>query len=136
MRLIGLHAIARNASLFAMTAVVSACAFSAETVFTRQNQASAALGTMGIEAEAQNSIKLDMIYAAETQLHEACAPLRNVASRRMSGEVVGADAELLAMFTLDRCATETDRVETLIWLEAPKLARFYLGSKSAPQQNK
>lgn len=136
MRLIGIHAIARVTLLLVVTAVVSACANYTESVFTRQNRAAAALATMGIEAEALGSNKLDMIYAAETLLHEACAPLRDVASRRMNGEVVGVNSELLAMFTLDRCATETNRVESFIWLEAPPIARFYLGPKSVPQQNK
>ena len=122
-----LHAFARYAHLLVVTFMVSACASSIETVFAHQNQAAAALATMAIESEAQNSIKLDTIYAAETQLHDACAPLRTVASRRINGEVAGIKSELLAMFSLDRCATETDQIERFIWLEAPPIARLYLG---------
>ena len=77
-----------------------------------------------------------MIYAAEAQLHEACAPLRDVAARRMNGEAAGIGSELRAMFTLGRCATKTDEVESLIRLEAPPIALLYLGPKSAPQQRK
>lgn len=135
MRRIGLHAMARNALLLGVAATVSACAYSIENVFTRQNQAAAALAMMGIEAEAQNLPKLDMIYAAEAQLHEACAPLRTIALRRINGESTGIDSELLAMFTLGRCTTKTDEVESFIRLEAPPIARLYLGPKSAGQQH-
>lgn len=82
---------------------------------------------MAIEAEAHNPLKLDRIYTAETQLHDACAPLRNVAARRINGDAVGIGAEVMAVFSLDRCATETDRIESFIWLDAPPLARLYLG---------
>lgn len=136
MRRSGLHSTARNALLLGVTATVSACAYSTEAVFTRQNQAAAALAMMGIEAEAQKLVKLDMIYAMETQLHEACAPLRTVASRRINGEVVGIGSELRAMFALGRCATRTDEVESFIRLEAPPVARLYLGPKPAPQEPK
>jgi hypothetical protein len=136
MRRSGLHSTARNALLLGVTATVSACAYSTEAVFTRQNQAAAALAMMGIEAEAQKLVKLDMIYAAETQLHEACAPLRSVASRRMNGEAVGIGSELQAMLTLGRCATRTDEVESFIRLEAPPVARLYLGPNPTPQEPK
>ncbi len=135
MRRIGLNTMARNAVLLGVTATVSACFHSTETVFTRQNQAAAALAMMGIEAEAQNLANLDMIYAAETQLHEACAPLRTVALRQINGEAAGIGPALRAMFTLDRCATKTDEVESFIRLEAPPIARLYLGPKSAEQQH-
>lgn len=113
-------------ALVAAAALLSACGHSGETVFTRQNQAASALATMGMEAEAKNPFRLDRIYAAETQLHDACAPLRDVASRRMSGQDVGLDTQLVAFVSLDRCATETSRVETFIWQDDPTVARLYL----------
>ena len=113
-------------ALAAAAALLSACGHSGETVFTRQNQAASALATMGMEAEAKNPLRLDRIYAAETQLHDACAPLRDVASRRMSGQDVGLDTQLVAFVSLDRCATETSRVETFIWQDDPTVARLYL----------
>jgi hypothetical protein len=121
------HGFARNVFLLVMTSAVSACAGSVESVFTHQNRTAAALATMAIEAEAQNPIKLDTIYAAETQLQDACAPLRNVAARRINGDEVGIGSELMAVFSLNRCATETDQIESFIWLEAPPIARLYLG---------
>ncbi len=121
------HRFARNAFLLFVTSAVSGCAGSVESVFTHQNQTAAALATMAIEAEAKNPVKLDTIYAAETQLHDVCAPLRSVAARRINGDAVGIGSEIMAIFSLDRCATETDRIESFIWLEAPPIARLYLG---------
>ena len=122
------NAVSRSSLALAAAALLSACGHSGETVFTRQNQAASALATMGMEAEAKNPRRLDKIYAAETQLHEACAPLRDVASRRMTGEDVGLDTQLVAFVSLDRCATETTRVETFIWQDDPSIARLYLTS--------
>jgi hypothetical protein len=113
-------------ALAASAALLSACGHSGETVFTRQNQAASALATMGMEAEAKNPLRLDKIYAAETQLHDACAPLRDVASRRMSGQDVGLDTQLVAFVSLDRCESETSRIETFIWQDDPTVARLYL----------
>lgn len=127
MRLNCPHGFTRSALLLFMTSAVSGCASSIESVFTHQNRTAAALATMAIEAEAHDPLKLDRIYTAETQLHDACAPLRNVAARRINGDAVGIGAEVMAVFSLDRCATETDRIESFIWLEAPPLARLYLG---------
>jgi hypothetical protein len=125
-------------STLATTAMlaVAACSQSGERVFTRQNQAASALATMGMEAEAASPDKLDRIYAAETQLFEACAPLRTVASRRMSGEEVGIDRHLVAFISLDQCEDETTRIEKFIWLDNPTVARVYLGSKGTAAAQK
>lgn len=107
---------------------LGACVHDGERVFARQSKAASALATMSMEAEANNSKKVDMFYAAEDKLDAACAPLRTVASRRMSGETVGLDSELAAMMSLDRCSVETRRAETLIWVDDPTVARVFLGS--------
>jgi hypothetical protein len=120
-----LKAVIRTASATALALAAGACS-QGEHVFTRQNQAASALATMGMEAEAKNAVNLDMIYAAETQLHEACAPLRDVASRRMSGEEVGLDIQLVALVSMSRCESETQRVESFIWQGDPNVAKFYL----------
>ena len=125
-----LKAVIRTASAAALAIGASACS-QGEHVFTRQNQAASALATMGMEAEAKNAVNLDMIYAAETQLHEACAPLRDVASRRMSGEEVGLDVQLVALVSLSRCESETQRAESFIWEGDPKVAKFYLQPMAA-----
>jgi hypothetical protein len=117
----------RNSFLLVMTSAVSACAGSIESVFAQQNRTAAALATMAIEAEVQYPAKLNTIYAAETQLHEACAPLRTIAVHRINGDPVALTSELAAILTLDRCATETDQIESFIWSEAPPIARLYLG---------
>jgi hypothetical protein len=128
--------LARNAFLLVMTSAVSGCAGSVESVFSQQNRTAAALATMAIEAEAKNPAKLDTIYAAEARLQDACAPLRKVAARRINGDAVGIGSELMAIFSLDRCATETDRLESFVWLEAPPIARLYLGPPPEVQSNR
>jgi len=109
----------------ALALVANACS-QGEHVFTRQNQAASALATMGMEAEARNAANIELIYAAESQLYEACAPLRDVAFLRMSGEEVQLESELVAFVSLRPCEIETKRAETFIWSGDPNLARFYL----------
>jgi hypothetical protein len=125
-----LKAVSRTAFATAIALAAGACS-QGEHVFTRQNQAASALAIMGMAAEAKNDVKLDLIYAAETKLHEACAPLREVASRRMSGDDVGFDIQLVALASLSRCESETQRVESFIWRGDPNVARFYLRPASA-----
>ena len=132
-----LNAVSRP--LFAMVVIgaIAGCSNSGEKVFTRQNQAASALATMVMEAEAQSPTqsagKVDQIYAAENQLQDACAPLREMASRRMTGETVGFDTELVAFVTLDRCESETRRVEEFIRKDNPAIARTYLSPTYTPQ---
>lgn len=131
-----MYAVLRSTLVASATLAVAACSQSGERVFTRQNQAASALATMGMEAETRSPEKLDLIYAAETQLHEACEPLRTVASQRMTGEDVGIDTQFVALISLDRCETETSRVEGFIWTDNPTVARFYLGPKAGQQMAK
>ena len=77
-----------------ITALIAGCSSMGEEIYTRQNQAASALATMEMEAEAKDPGKADRIYKAELDLHEACAPLREVASRRMTGESVGIDSQV------------------------------------------
>jgi hypothetical protein len=120
----------------AMIGAVAACSNSSEKVFTRQNQAASALATMVMEAEARSPAKVDKIYEAEHDLHAACAPLREVASRRMAGESVGLDTQFVAYTSLDRCETETQRVEEFIRFDNPTVARTYLSPTYAPEARK
>jgi len=131
-----MNAVLRSTFVVTVTFAAAACSQSGERVFTRQNQAASALATMGMEAETRSPDKLDRIYAAETQLHEACEPIRTVASRRMTGEDVGIDTQLVALISLDRCETETSRAEGFIWTDDPTVARIYLGSKTAQEAPK
>ena len=124
-----LKAVSRTAFAMALALAAGACS-QGEQVFTRQNQAASALATMGMEAETKNAVSLDLIYAAETDLHEACAPLRHVAAQRMSGEDVGLDTQLVALVSMSRCETETRRVESFIWSGDPNIAKFYLAPVS------
>jgi hypothetical protein len=56
-----------------------------------------------------------------------------MASRRMTGETVGFDTELVAFVTLDRCESETRRVEEFIRKDNPAIARTYLSPTYTPQ---
>lgn len=126
-----MNAVLRSTLFVTATLTVAACAQSGERVFTRQNQAASALATMSMEAETRSPEKLDLIYDAESKLHDACEPLRTVASRQMTGEDVGIDTQFVALISLDRCEDETARAEGFIWTDNPAVARTYLGSKSA-----
>lgn len=130
-----MNTVIRATLVSAAVLAVAACAQTGERVFTRQNQAASALATLGMEAETKSprKIDLDMIYDAEDQLHEACAPLRKVASTRMMGRDVAIDTQLVALVSLDRCETETTRVEGFIWRASPTVARTYLGPKGAQE---
>ncbi|MGI9388129.1 MAG: hypothetical protein ACR2OX_11925, partial [Methyloligellaceae bacterium] len=105
-----------------------------ETVFVDQNKAAAALGTMLMEAEMQDPKQTDRLYGAETTLAEACAPLRRAAQRKMADEEVSFELELRIFNSLDRCATETKRVEQMVWETNPEVGQFYLTSASAGTQ--
>lgn len=138
-----LNAVSRSTLAIAAIAAIgalAACSNSGEQIFTRQNQAATALATMVMDAEAkgapQSAAKIDRIYAAESDLHEACAPLREMASQRMSGETVGFDAELIALVSLDRCEAETRRVEDFIRTDNPAVARAYLSPTYSPGARK
>ncbi len=123
-----LNTASRSTITMMITALIAGCSSMGEQVYTRQNQAASALATMEMEAETKDPGKADRISKAESDLHEACAPLRDVASRQMTGESVGIDSKLVVLVSLDRCASETRRAEDFIRLDNPSLANFYLGS--------
>lgn len=131
-----LNAVSRSTLVTVLLGAVAACSSSGEQVYTRQNQAASALATMVMEAEAKSPTKVDRIYAAENKLHAACAPLREMASRRMAGEWVGLDTRLVAYTSLDRCESETQRVEDFIRFDNPTVARTYLSPVYAPSARK
>lgn len=103
-----------------------ACSNSPEAVFERQNQAAATLARMTMEADPQQTATLDRIYAAESRLHDACAPIRHVASSRMNGVSATAESEVQALTSLERCERETQRAEAFIRQEAPNSAQLNL----------
>jgi len=98
-----------------------------ELVFTRQNQAASALATVVFDTEARNSGTTKRLYDAETQLDDACRPLREAASLKMSGKPVGFESEVKIFISLDQCAAETKRIENLVRRIDPEVANFYLG---------
>ena len=56
------------------------------TIFTYQNQVSAALAESIVEAESDNMAILDALYAVEEQLNDACAPVQEAGRRHIDGE--------------------------------------------------
>lgn len=135
-RSIALKAVSRSSLAILVLGAVAACGNSGEKVFMRQNQAATALATMVMEAETQSPAKVDKIYAAESELHAACAPLREMASQRMAGEWVGLDTQFVAYTSLDRCEAETQRIEEFIRFDNPTVARTYLSPAYAPSASK
>jgi hypothetical protein len=117
-----MYAVSRSTFAILLGVAVVSCG-TGEQVFTRQNQAASALATMVMEAEAKSPTAAESLYEAESQLHEACAPLGEIASRRMGGETVGLDSHLIALVSLDRCESETTRIENFILLGNPLVAR-------------
>lgn len=118
-----IYAISRSSLAVLFAAALASCSGAGEEIFTRQNQAASTLATMVMEAEVKSPAAVDRLYEAETQLDEACAPLREIASRRMTGETVGLDSHLFALVSLDRCDAETARIEEFIRLGNPTVAR-------------
>jgi hypothetical protein len=127
-----IYAISRSSFAILIAAVVASCGGTGEKIFTRQNQAASALATMAMEAEVKSPAAVDSLYEAESQLHEACAPLREIASRRMSGETVGLESHLIALVSLDRCESETTRIEDFIRLGSPTVARAFVSPTVDP----
>jgi hypothetical protein len=54
----------------------------------------------------------------------------------MAGESVGLDTQFVAYTSLDRCETETQRVEEFIRFDNPTVARTYLSPTYAPEARK
>jgi hypothetical protein len=127
-----IYAITRFSFAILIATVVASCGGTGEKVFTRQNQAASALATMVMDAEAKSPAAVDGLYEAESQLHEACAPLREIASRRMTGETVGLDTHLIALVSMDRCESETTRIEEFIRLGNPTVASGFLSPTVDP----
>jgi hypothetical protein len=93
---------------------LSACTCATETVFTRQNQAAAALAMTVMEAERRDPGETDVIYSAEEDLNGAYDSRQDVASRRMRDEPVGIEPAFLALLSLSRYPTKKRaRLKTL-----------------------
>jgi hypothetical protein len=93
---------------------LSACSYATETVFTRQNQAAAALAMTVMEAERRDPGETDVIYSAEEDPNDACASRQDVASRRMLDEPADIESAFLALLSLSRYPTKKRaRLKTL-----------------------
>ena len=80
------------------------------TIFTYQNQVSAALAQSIVEAEVDGLAILDALYAVEEQLNEACAPLQEAGRRHIDGETLGGLLQIAVFNAMEECEVKTDEV--------------------------
>ncbi len=86
------------------------------TVFTYQNQVSAALAQSIVEAEAAEVSILDALYVIEEQLNEACAAVQEAGRRHIDGEAIGGLLQLAVFNAMEDCESKTDEVAYYIRL--------------------
>lgn len=82
----------------------------AATIFTYQNQVSAALAQSIVEAEAGDAAVLDALYAVEEQLNEACAALQEAGRRHIDGEALSGLLQIAVFNAMEECEAKTDEV--------------------------
>lgn len=86
------------------------------TVFTYQNQVSAALAQSIVEAEAADVSIVDALYVIEEQLNEACAPVQEAGRRHIDGEAITGLLQIAVFNTMEDCEAKTDEVAYYIRL--------------------
>ena len=69
---------------------------------------------------------VDVLYASESTLNKACAPLQEASYRRLSGDAVDPVLKLKAYNALDFCEATARDVEDLLWRIDPETAGHYL----------
>lgn len=92
----------------------------AASVFTYQNQVSAALASTIVEAEAHGLPLLDALYTVEEQLNEACGPLQEAGRRTIDGEELGSLLQIAVYNAMETCAAKSEEVAYYV-----RLARSY-----------
>lgn len=80
------------------------------TVFTYQNQVSAALAQTIVEAEQGDLSILDALYTVEEQLNEVCASVQEAGRRHIDRESIGGLLQLSVFNSLDDCEVKTEEV--------------------------
>jgi hypothetical protein len=123
-----------------LIATLGACALSdrAENLYHRQHRVAAALAETIVANEERDPQLADSLYGAETDLNEACAPLRRAGYLRFQDEEIDSELEWAIVNSLDGCTAKTDQTETLLWRISPEITAFFLPSPStaSPQTSR
>ncbi len=130
MRSTMLGALGRCCTALLLLALLAACATRerAEAVYLQQHRAATALTEMIVAAELDDPALAERLYASESELDRACAPLREAGYRRFYGEQVDRELEWAIAQALDGCAAKTAEVERLLWRLDPETAGYFLGA--------
>lgn len=95
------------------------------TIFTAQNQVSAALAEKIIEAEVENVAILDALYAVEEQLNDACAPVQEAGRRHIDGEALSGMLQINVFNTMDDCEAKTEEVAYYVRLARDRYSEAF-----------
>ena len=122
----------RRIAAAGLAALLGACAISerAETVYMDQHHVTVALIEAITIAEADDPALADRLYGTESDLDEACAPLREASYRKMSGREVDGVLQSAILDSLDGCAAKTREVEGLLWRVDPETATYFFPSQN------
>ncbi len=85
-----------------------------------------------------SAIRLRIRLDGESELDDACAPLREAGYRKLYGGEVDGGLEWAILDSLDGCADKTQEVEILLWRIDPETAKYFLGggdTASAASEN-
>lgn len=121
----------RRYAAVGLAAFLGACAISerAETVYMEQHHVTIALIEAITVAETEDPALADQLYGTETDLDEACAPLREASYRQMSGREMDGALQRAILDSLDGCAAKTREVEGLLWRVDPETATYFFPSQ-------
>ncbi len=117
----------RRIAAAGLAAALGACAISqrAETIYMDQHHAATALIEAITVAEAGDPALADRLYGTESDLDDACAPLREASYRKMSGRELDGALESAILDSLDGCAAKTREVVSLLWRIDPDTAAYF-----------
>ncbi len=132
--------VGRCAAALGLLALLAACDMSerAEALYLQQHRATTALTETIVVAETEDPSLAERLYVSESELDEACAPLREAGYRKLYGEEVDSALEWAIVESLDACAAKAQEVELLLWRVDPETANYFLGGAdmaSAGTQN-
>jgi hypothetical protein len=114
---------------FGLIALLGACATGerAEAIYLQQHRATTALAETIVAAEAEDPELAERLYDTESEIDDACAPLRQAGYRKLYGGEVDGDLQWVILDSLDGCAAKTQEVEVLLWRVDPETAKYFLG---------
>ncbi len=122
----------RHCAAAGFAAFLGACAISerAETIYMDQHHVTIALIEAITVAEADDPALADRLYGTESDLDDACAPLREASYRKMSGREMDGALQRAILDSLDGCAAKTREVEGLLWRVDPETATYFFPSRN------